>query len=78
MKFARHKTTTPAREIKRTVLASLTSRFLDEVRLFAMEGDTQDLKALKNGLARVEKFHSDRGRRSASAHALAVAHAGSG
>ena len=78
MKLARHKTTTSAREIKRTVLASLTSRFLDEARLFAMEGDTQDLKDLKNGLTRAEKFQSDSERRSASAHALAVAHAGSG
>ena len=37
MKLARHQITTPAREIKRTVLGSLTSRFLDEVRLYAMK-----------------------------------------
>ena len=78
MKRASHKTTTPAREIKRTVLASLTSRFPDDARLLAMKGDTLDLKDLKNGLARAEKFQSDQERRSASAHALAVAHTGSG
>ena len=46
MKLARHKTTTPARGIKRTVLGSLTSNFPDEARLFAMKGDRLDLKYL--------------------------------
>ena len=78
MKRAKHKTTIPAREIKRIVLASLTSRFPDEARLFEMKGDTLDLKDLENGLARAEKFQSDQERRSASAHALAVANTGSG
>ena len=78
MKLERHKVTTPAREIKRTVLASLTFRFPDEARLFAMKGDTLDLKDLENGLARSESFQSYQKRRNASAHALAVAHAGSG
>ena len=67
MKLERQKVTTPAREMKRTVLASLTSRFPDEARLFAMKG-----------LARVENFQSDQERRNAPAHALGVAHAGSG
>ena len=78
MKLARHKVTTSAREIKCTVLCSLTSRFPDEVRLYAMKGETLDLKDLENGLARAESFQSDQERRNASAHALAVAHAGSG
>ena len=78
MKLERHKVTTPTREIKRTVLASLSSRFPDEARLFAMKDDILDLKDLKNGLARAESFQSDQERRNASAHALAVAHAGSG
>ena len=78
MKLERHKVTTPTREIKRTVLASLTSRCPDEARLFEMKDDTLDLKALENGLARAESFQSDQERRKASAHALAVAHAGSG
>ena len=78
MKLERHKVTTPTREIKRTVLASLSSRFPDEARLFAMKDDILDLKDLKNGLARAESFQSDEERRNASAHALAIAHAGSG
>ena len=77
MKLERHKITTPAREIMRTMLGSLTSRFLNETRLYAMRGDF-DLKDLENGLARAEKFQSDQERRNASAHALAVAHVGSG
>ena len=77
MKLERHKITTPAREIKRTVLGSLAPRFPNETRLYAMRGDF-DLKDLENRLARAEKFQSDQERRSASAHAQAVAHAGSG
>ena len=72
----RHKVTTPAREMERIVLASLTSHFPNETRLFAMKGDTLDLKDLEDGLARVEKFQSDQERR--NARALAIAHAGSG
>ena len=78
MKLARHQVTTPAREINRTVLGSLTSRFLDEVRLYAMKAETLDLKDLENGLARAESFQSDQKRWNPSAHALAVARAGSG
>ena len=78
MKLARHKVMTPAREVKRTVLANLTSRFPDDVRPYAMKCDTLDLKDLKNGLARAESFQSDQERSNASAYALAVAHAGSG
>ena len=46
MKLARHQVTTPAHEIKLTVLGSLTSRFPDEVRLYAMkcEFDLKDLE----------------------------------
>ena len=77
MKLERHKITPPAREIKRTVLSSLTSRFPNETRLYAMQGDL-DLKDLDTGLARAENFYADQERRNASAHALAVAHAGSG
>ena len=43
-----------------------------------MKDETLDLKDLENGFARAESFQSDQERRSASAHALAVAHAGSG
>ena len=78
MKLARHKVTTPAREIKRTVLGSLTSRFSDDVRLYAIKGETLDLKDLENGLDRAESFQSDQERRNVLAHALVVAHAGSG
>ena len=77
VKLERHKITTPAREMKRTVLVSLTSRFPNETRLYAMRGEF-DLKDLENGLARAEKFQSDQERRRASAHTLAVAHAGRG
>ena len=63
MKLERHKVTTPTREIKRTVLASLSSRFPDEAHLFAMKDDILDLKDLKNGLARAESFQSDQERR---------------
>ena len=62
MKFARHQVTTPAREIKRTVLGSLTSRFPDEARLYAMKAETLDSKDLENGLARAESFQSDQKR----------------
>ena len=55
MKLERHKIRPPAREIKRTVLSSLTSRFPNETRLYAMQGDL-DLKGLDTGLARAEKF----------------------
>ena len=68
MKLARHQVTTPARDIKRTVLGSLTPRFPDEVRLYAMKGETLDLKDLENGLARAESFQSDQERRNASAY----------
>ena len=78
MKLARHQVTTPAREIKRTVLGSLTSRFPDEVRLYAMKAETLDLKDLENGLAPAESFQSDQKRWNPLAHALAVARAGSG
>ena len=78
MKLARHQVTTPAREIKRTVLGSLSSRFPDEVRLYAMKGEALDLKDLENGLTWAESFQSDQERRDASAHALAVGHSGSG
>ena len=77
MKLERYKITTPAGEIKRTVLSSLTYRFPNETRPYAMRGDFE-LKDLETGLALAEKFQSDQGRRSASAHALAVAPAGSG
>ena len=77
MKLERHKIVTPAREIKRTVLGNLTSRFPNETRLYAMRGDF-DLTDLEAGLVWAEKFQSDQERRNASAHALAVAHAGSG
>ena len=73
IKLARHKVTTLAREIKRTVLGSLTFRFPDEARLYAMKGEF-DLKDPENGLARAESFQSDQERRNAPAHALAVAH----
>ena len=75
MKLARHRVTTPAREIKRRVLGGLTPRFSDEVRLYAIKGQL-DLKELENWTARAESFQSYRKRRSASAHVLAVAHAG--
>ena len=77
MKLARQKVTKAAREIKRTVLSSLTSRFPDEARLYAMKGEF-NLTDLENGLARAENFQLDQERRNASPHALAVAHAGSG
>ena len=76
MKLASHKVRAPARAIKRAVLGSLTSRFPDETRLYAMKGEF-DLKDLENGLARAESFQSDQERRNTPAHALAVAHTGS-
>ena len=74
MKLTIHQVITPAREIKRRVLGGLT---LDEVRLYAMKGEI-DLKDLEEGIARAKSFQSDQERRSASAYALAVAHAGGG
>ena len=77
MKLGRHKITTPAREIKGTVLGSSTSSFPNETRLYARRGEF-DLKGLENGLARADDFQSEQERRNTLAHALAVAHAGSG
>ena len=51
MKREGHKTVTPALEIKRTVLGSLTSRFPNENRLYAMRGDS-DSTDLEAGLIR--------------------------
>ena len=76
MKLERHTSTTPAREIKRLVLNSLTPRFANETCKYAMKGEL-DLKDLEHGLARVEKFRSDQKRRAPS-HTLVVAHAGGG
>ena len=58
MKLEGHKIVTPAREIKRTVLGSLTSPFPNETRLYAMRGDF-DLTDLEDGLVRAEEFQSD-------------------
>ena len=58
MKLERHDITTPAREIKRIVLKSLTPRFPNETSMFAMKCDF-DLSGLEHGLAHVEKFRSD-------------------
>ena len=77
MKLERYNIITPARETKRIVLNSLTSRFPDETCLYAMRGDFE-LKDLENGLARAEKFQSEQKKRSAPSHALALAHAGGG
>ena len=74
MKLERHDIMTPAREIKRIVLKSLTPRFPNETSMLAMKGGF-DLSELEHVLARVEKFRSDSSR-SAPSHALAVAHAG--
>ena len=74
MKLERHNIITPAREIKRIVLNSLTPRFPNETCMYAMKGDFE-LKDLEHGLAGVEKFRSDQ-KRSAPSHALAVARAG--
>ena len=76
MKLEMHDITTPAREIKRIVLKSLTPRFPNETSMFAMRGDF-DLSELEHGLARVEKFRLDSSR-CAPSHALAVARAGGG
>ena len=76
MKVERHDITTLAREIKRIVLKSLTSRFPNETSMLARKGDF-DLSELEHGLARVEKLRSN-SNRSAPSHALAVAHAGGG
>ena len=77
MKLERHNIITPAREIKRTVLNSLTSRFPNETCLYIIKGDFE-LKDLENGLARAEKFQSEQKRRSASSNALAATHADGG
>ena len=76
MKLERHNITTPAREIKRIVMNSLTTRFPNETSMLAMKGEF-DLSELEHGLVRVEKFRSDSSR-STPSHALAVAHAGGG
>ena len=55
MKLERHYITTPAREIKRIVLKSLTPRFPNETSMFAMKDDF-DLSEPEHGLARVEKL----------------------
>ncbi|CAM9590510.1 unnamed protein product [Ascophyllum nodosum] len=77
MKLARHQVTPPAHEIQRAVLGGLTPRFPREVCLYVMQGEL-DLKELENGITRAESFESDQERWRASAHALAVAHAGGG
>ena len=77
MKLERHNIITPAREIKRIILNSLTPSFPTETCVYAMRGDFE-LKDLENGLAHVEKFQSGQKRRSAPSHALAVAHAAGG
>ena len=77
IKLERHNIITPAREIKRIILNSLTPRFPNETCMYAMRGDFE-LKDLENGLARVGKFQSEHKRRNAPSHALAVAHAGGG
>ena len=76
MKLERYNITTPAREIKRVVMNSLTPRFSNETSVLAMRGDF-DLAELELGLIRVEKHRSESSR-SAPFHALAVAHAGNG
>ena len=76
MKLERYSITTPAREIKRVVMNSLTPRFPNETSVLAMRGDC-DLAELELGLIRVEKHRSESSR-SAPSHALAVAHAGNG
>ena len=76
MKLERHNITTPAREIKRIVVKSLTPRFPNETSMLGMKNDF-DLLELEHGLVRVEKLRSDSSR-SAPSHALAVAHAGGG
>ena len=77
MKLERHDIITPAREIKHIVLNSFTPRFPHETCMYAMRGNFE-LKDLENGPARVEKFQSDKKRKSAPSHALAVAYDGDG
>ena len=77
MRLERYKITTPAREIKPTVLSSLAFRFPSEIRVYAMRGDFE-LSDLEAGLLRVEELRSEQERRNASTHALAVPYAGSG
>ena len=62
MRLERYKITTPAREIRRTVLSSLTSRFPSETHLYMMRGDFE-LSALEAGLVRAEKFQSHQERK---------------
>ena len=76
MKLERYDITTSAREIKRVVMNSLTSRFPNETSVLAMRGDFK-LAELELGLIRVEKLRSESSR-SAPSNALAVAHAGNG
>ena len=76
IKLERHKITTPAREIKRIVMKSLTPRFPNETSMLAMRGDF-NLLELEQGLVRVEKLRSDSSG-SAPSQALAVAHVGGG
>ena len=76
MKLERHNIITPALEIKRIVLKSMTPRFLNETCMYAMKVDFE-LTELEHGLARVEKFRSDQSR-SAPSNALAIVHAGGG
>ena len=76
MKLERYNIATSAREMKRVVMNSLTPRFPNETSMLAMRGDF-DLADLELGLIRFEKLRSESSR-SASFHALAVAHAGSG
>ena len=76
MKLERHNITTPAREIKRIVMKSLTPRFPNETPMLAIKGDF-DLSELEHGLVRVEKLRSGSSG-NAPSRALAVAHAGGG
>ena len=76
MKLERHNTATPAREIKRIVMNSLTPLFPNETSMLAMKGDF-NLLELEQELVRVKKLRSDSSG-SAPSHALAVAHAGGG
>ena len=77
IKLVRRLVNTPDREIKRRTLGGLTPRYHDEVRLNAMRCEF-DVKDLREEIARAESFQSDQERRNASAHVLAVAHAGGG
>ena len=76
MKLERQNITTPAREIKRIAMKSLTRRSPNETSMLAMRGDF-DFLELEHKLVRVEKLRSDSSG-SAPSQALAVAHAGGG